>query len=106
VTSIALDDRAIATSGDAWHAFEHEGRRYSHTLDPRTGWPVDDALASVTVVAAECADADALATALWVLGAEAGLEFAQHHAIAALFHVRQGQGVRQRMSAAFASLAR
>lgn len=51
--------RGVATSGDRWHRFEHWGRRYTHTLDPRTGVPVGDAAASVTVIAADAMHADA-----------------------------------------------
>jgi len=61
-----------------------QGRSYSHTLDPRTGAPIAHALASVTVLHAECLHADALATLLTVLGPEAGWEFAEQHGIAAL----------------------
>lgn len=82
---IALADMAIATSGDRWHRREHEGRRWSHTIDPRNGEPVSHALASVTVLHAQCMQADALATVLTVLGPDEGLAFAEHHDIAALF---------------------
>ena len=88
---LVLGDRAIATSGDRWHAFEFGGQRYAHTIDPRTGAPVAHDLASVTVVHVTCMDADALATALLVLGPEAGPAFARQHGIAAWF-VRRGQG--------------
>jgi FAD:protein FMN transferase len=97
--TVALRDMAIATSGDAWHAFEYEGRRYSHTIDPRTGEPVTHALRSVTVLHAECMQADALATALTVLGPEAGAAFAEQHRLAALFI---GDGVH--MTSAFRTL--
>lgn len=84
---------ALATSGDHWHSFVHEGRRYAHTLDPRTGWPVAHALTSVTVWHAECMHADALATVLTVLGPEAGWEFALRHGLAAVFHSHPSPGV-------------
>jgi thiamine biosynthesis lipoprotein len=76
---------AIATSGDRWHRRAHEGRRWSHTIDPRTGEPVAHALASVTVLHAQCMQADALATVLTVLGPDEGLAFAERHDVAALF---------------------
>lgn len=82
---VALADTAIATSGDRWHRRSHEGRHWSHTIDPRTGGPVAHPLASVTVLHAECMQADALATVLTVLGPEEGFDFAQRHEIAALF---------------------
>lgn len=87
---IALDGMAVATSGDHWHAFEQDGARYSHTLDPRTGRPVETAAAAVTVIADDAMRADAWATALTVMGAEAGHRFAQQRNIAARFVVRNG----------------
>lgn len=90
--ALPLQDIAIATSGDHWHAFEHGGRRYSHTIDPRTGEPVAHALASVTVLHAECMHADALATVLTVLGPQEGLAFATQQGIAALLCERTAQG--------------
>ncbi|MEZ6089507.1 MAG: FAD:protein FMN transferase [Pirellulaceae bacterium] len=65
---VALHDQAIATSGDYRNFFEVEGKRYSHTIDPRTGRPVTHQLASVSVVADNCMIADGWATALNVLG--------------------------------------
>lgn len=62
-----LRDAAMATSGSEEQAFEHEGKRYGHILDPRTGWPAD-AVAGVTVVVPSAALADALATAFYVGG--------------------------------------
>ncbi len=85
---IALDGMAVATSGDHWHAFEQDGTRQSHTLDPRTGRPVETAAAAVTVIAEDAMRADAWATALTVMGAEAGYRFAQQRNIAARFVVR------------------
>lgn len=82
---IPLADMAIATSGDRWHRREHEGRHWSHTIDPRNGEPVAHALASVTVLHTQCMQADALATVLTVLGPDDGLAFAERHDIAALF---------------------
>jgi thiamine biosynthesis lipoprotein len=101
---IALEDRAIATSGDHWHAFEQDGIRYSHTLDPRTGYPVRHAPAAVTVIADHAMHADAWATALTVMGADAGFAFAQHKQLAARFMLqRDGQWV-ERMTDAFQAL--
>lgn len=65
-----IRNRAIGTSGDAFQRFEAGGRSYGHILDPRTGSPVDGP-ASLTVVAPNAAEADALSTALYVLGPEA-----------------------------------
>lgn len=71
------DDLAMATSGDYRNYFEVDGKRYSHTIDPRTGWPIEHPLASVTVVAKNCMAADAWATALNVLGPEESLRLAK-----------------------------
>lgn len=73
VTTLSVRDGAVATSGDYERFFEYQGRRYSHLLDPRTGEP-EQGIASVTVLHPSAAVADALATALAVLGPEAGLE--------------------------------
>lgn len=68
---------SIATSGDYRNFFEHQGVRYSHTIDPRTGYPVQHSLASVTVIAESAALADAWATALTVVGPETAKQLAQ-----------------------------
>ncbi len=82
-TLLALAGRSVATSGDERRYFEHGGRRYAHTIDPRTGAPVAHDLVSVTVVAGDCMTADALATTLTVLGPDEGPRFAEHHRLAA-----------------------
>ncbi len=101
--ALPLKGMAIATSGDHWHAFDHGGRRYSHTIDPRTGEPVAHALASVTVLHAECMHADALATVLTVLGPAEGLAFATRQGVAALLCERTAQGPVWTASPAFAA---
>lgn len=85
---VALRDRALATSGDYRNYFEENGRRYSHILDPRTGRPLQHRLASVSVMERRCSRADALATALFVMGPESGYAFASSNGLAALFIVR------------------
>ncbi len=72
---LVLDNAAIATSGDYRNYFEYDNKIYSHTIDPQTGKPVTHNLASATVVTNDCMSADALATALLVLGKEKGLSF-------------------------------
>jgi thiamine biosynthesis lipoprotein len=71
---IRLRDRAIGTSGSRVQFFRHAGRRYGHILDPRTGWPAEGVLSS-TVVAPTAAEADALSTALYILGPDAAMDF-------------------------------
>jgi len=80
-----LDDMSISTSGDYRDFRIGHGRRLSHTIDPRTGAPVEHRLASVTVLHPSAMAADAYATALMVLGPEAGMHFAREHRLAALF---------------------
>ncbi|VTU25895.1 Thiamine biosynthesis lipoprotein ApbE precursor [Variovorax sp. PBS-H4] len=98
---VPLADMAVATSGDRWHVREHAGRRWSHSIDPRSGQPVSPALAGVTVLHAQCMEADALATVLTVLGPHEGLRFADEHGIAALFSVRGAAGLERHASAAW-----
>ena len=92
---------AVATSGDYRNYFDHGGTRYSHTIDPATGWPVSHNAASVTVIADSAAEADALATALLVLGPDLGLALAEREGIAALFLLRDGDALREIRSTHF-----
>ncbi len=71
------NDRSMATSGDYRNYFEVDGKRYSHTIDPRNGMPIEHTVASVTVVSGSCMAADAWATALNVLGPEQALQMAK-----------------------------
>ncbi|WP_158969350.1 FAD:protein FMN transferase [Chachezhania sediminis] len=89
---VTLEDAAIATSGDYRHWVEIGGKRLSHTMDPARGAPLVASPASVTVVAATCATADAWATALMVLGVDKGTAKARAHGLDALFLVRKGDG--------------
>jgi thiamine biosynthesis lipoprotein len=98
---IALENRAVATSGDYRQYFERAGTRYSHALDPRTGRPVAAQLASVAVVSDSALIADGLATALSVLGPEAGYAFVVQHELAALFILRDGDGFAERSTPQF-----
>jgi FAD:protein FMN transferase len=91
---IELGDAAVATSGDYRHVITIDGRRHSHTLDPRTGQPLQGEMASVSVVSPTCTDADAYATALMVLGEQAGAELARHLGLDALFVARAGDAMR------------
>lgn len=102
---VPLDGVAMATSGDYRIYFEEGGRRYSHEIDPATRAPATGSLASVTVVARECAWADAMATALFVMGRERGEAFAAQRGMAACFIERGPDGsLRDRQTPAFAKL--
>lgn len=101
---VALHGLSVATSGDYRQYFEQDGHRYAHTLDPRTGYPVTNELASVTVLHQECMVADAMATALTVLGCSAGLEYANQHQVAALFLQRTTNGFEEKMSKALIAM--
>jgi thiamine biosynthesis lipoprotein len=90
--SVGLADLSMATSGDYRNFYRENGKRISHTIDPRTGLPIDHNLASVSVVASTCAEADAWATALMVLGPEEGFEFAIARNLPALFLIRDNSG--------------
>lgn len=89
---IRLSNLAMATSGDYRNFYEEDGRRYSHTIDPRTGRPVGHTLASVSVIDECCAYADAMATALMVLGPQKGFELAEEQSLAAFFIVHEPNG--------------
>jgi thiamine biosynthesis lipoprotein len=93
VAALVLRDEALATSGDYRQCFVADGRRYGHLLDPRVGAPVDHAVAAVSVVATDAAEADAWATALLVLGPDAGEASARRLGLAALFVVRTPAGL-------------
>ena len=92
LTTLVLSEGALATTGDYRQHRQRDGKRISHIVDPRSGWPVSHRLASVTVVAQTALLADAYATALMVLGAEAGGAFAEDNGLAALFVTRTDDG--------------
>ncbi|HAN30249.1 MAG TPA: hypothetical protein DCQ06_01505 [Myxococcales bacterium] len=89
---IDAEQGALATSGDYRNFRVYEGKRVSHTIDPRTGRPVTHNLASVSVLADNCAAADAWATALTVLGPEQGMKLAEEERLAVMMLVRQDKG--------------
>ncbi|AHE56857.1 FAD:protein FMN transferase [Sphingomonas sanxanigenens] len=86
---VALHGLSIATSGDYRRWFAHDGQRYAHSIDPRTGMPVANGVASVTVLHPHCIYADAWATALTVLGPAAGMALAEKRGLAVRMLVRQ-----------------
>ncbi len=78
-TVLRLTDRAIATSGNYRNFYYKDGVKYAHTIDPRTGYPVQHSLLSATVIADNCMRADALATAFMVLGADSAMAYCERH---------------------------
>ena len=101
---IELTDAALATSGDYRNYIEVDGVRRSHTIDPRIGRPVTHTLASVSVIDTLCVRADALATALEVLGPDEAYELATEQGWAALLIVRDNAGgYRERLTPAFSA---
>ena len=101
----ALFDLACATSGDWVRNFEVYGQRFSHTIDGRTGRPVENGVASVTVLADTAMYADAMATALTVMGPEEGPAYAEALSIAAAFVMRAEAGMTEIISPAFAAMS-
>jgi thiamine biosynthesis lipoprotein len=89
---MAVTQMSIATSGDYRNAYVVDGVRYSHTIDPATGHPVRLPPASVSVMADSCMTADALATAMMVLGCERGTALAQQLEISVMFQTQQPDG--------------
>jgi len=102
---VPMSNLSMATSGDYRNYFVKDGRRYSHEIDPTTGHPIRHNLASVTVLAPECALADAYATGLLVLGPERGFALAAERGLAAYFIIREPDGsFGERQTPAFAAL--
>ena len=103
--AVRLTDASIASSGDYRNFYEYDGQRYSHTIDPRTGRPISHSLTGVTVVSTSTAYADAMATALLVLGADDGHALAEKLRIAAYFLVRSDSGTEEKLTSEFQKLS-
>jgi len=89
---LAIQNVAVATSGDYRNYYVREGQLYSHTINPKTGKPVTHNLASVTVITKSCVDADGLATATMVLGPENGLDWIERMPdVEALLIIRESE---------------
>lgn len=99
----ALHGLSVATSGDYRRRFSHAGRAYAHTLDPRTGRPLENHVASVSVLHPCCMFADAWATALSVLGPQ-GMAVAEREGLAAHMVVRDGAGFAEQLSPALRAM--
>lgn len=92
-TVLSLKDAAMATSGNYRRFYERGGKRYAHTIDPKSGYPVQHSLLSATVLAPDCATADAYATAFMVMGVEkAKAVLEKHPELAAYFICSDGAG--------------
>lgn len=100
-TMLALSNIALATSGNYRNFFEIAGQRYSHTIDPTTGWPIDNHLVSVTVLADTSMRADAWATAFQVLGPERGMTIAERLNLPVLFVIERDGQFEERVCCAF-----
>jgi len=100
-----LENASMATSGDYHNYFETDGVRYSHTIDPGTGRPITHRLASVTVVHASCMTADALATAIDVLGPGKGYRLALKENLPVFLVIREKDGFVEKMTPQFQALS-
>ncbi len=94
-------DMSIATSGDYRNFFEQDGVRFSHTIDPKTGKPINHNLVSITVLTPTCMSADAFATGLNVLGPDEGLKVAEELNIPVFIIVKTEKGFEERYTKAF-----
>jgi thiamine biosynthesis lipoprotein len=103
---VPLTDIGMATSGDYRNFFEVDGVRFSHTIDPRTGRPISHKLASISILNATTMEADALATAINVLGPVDGYNLAEQHKIPALFIIKTADGFEEKSTTAFSSYVR
>lgn len=101
---VALHELSIATSGDYRRAFEADGAHYAHTIDPRTGRPATSGVASVSVLHPSCMHADAWASALTVLGPEAGMALAAREGLAVQMVARGAEGVEEWLSPALVGM--
>lgn len=101
---VALCGLSVATSGDYRRYFEEDGRRFAHSIDPRTAAPIDNGVASVSVLHESAMMADAWATALTVLGPEAGLKLAADEGLAVLMVARGDDGPKEWMTPAFGAM--
>ena len=102
-TAINVTGRAVATSGDYRNYFDVEGKRYSHTIDARTGFPINHDLVSVTVVHPSAMVADGWATAFMVMGAQKAMKVALEQDLAVYFIQRIEQNFSSSYSPQFVS---
>lgn len=101
---ISIGDNAVATSGDYRNYYQENGVRYSHLIDPSTGYPIKHNLVSVTVIHPSSMTADGLATALSVMGKDKALELAENYNIAVLLITKESERFREYTSDKFEQL--
>lgn len=101
VKVVKLKNLAMATSGNYRNFLKYGDEIFSHTIDPKTGYPSKHKTVSVTVIHEYCADADAWATALMSMGPEKGMDIANKNDLMAFFQVKGEQGVEQISTTAF-----
>jgi thiamine biosynthesis lipoprotein len=101
---IALCDLAVATSGDYRRFRMQDGARLSHSIDPTTGQPIAQGVASVTVLHAQAMLADAWATAITVMGPDRGMHLATRHGLPARLVMRTASGAQEYMTPAMAAM--
>ncbi|MFR5627604.1 MAG: FAD:protein FMN transferase, partial [Haemophilus parainfluenzae] len=99
-----LNNMAMATSGDYRIYFEENGQRFAHEIDPKTGYPIQHHLASITVLAPSSMTADGLSTGLFVLGENKALEVAEKENIPVYLIMKTEKGFETKMSSAFQKL--
>ena len=92
---VAISGKAMATSGNYRNFRIENGKKYAHTIDPRTGYPVQHSLLSATVIAENCAKADAYATSFMVMGLEKAIELCKSDSIEAFFIYSNEDGALQ-----------
>lgn len=93
ISTVSISDKAMASSGNYRNFYEVEGRKYGHTINPKTGYPYQDELLAVTVIANDCMTADAIATACMAMGFERANQFVSTlPSVEALFLVGQADG--------------
>ncbi|MCQ9122322.1 FAD:protein FMN transferase [Rodentibacter pneumotropicus] len=101
---IGLNNMAMATSGDYRIYFEENGKRFAHEIDPKTGYPIQHHLASITVFSPTTMTADGLSTGLFVLGEEKALEVAEKNDIAIYLIIKTANGFETKISSSFKKL--